>query len=355
MLRTNAVMLLTVGALLTTACSANSGSDDEAKDDPNFKQGIYVNNHIDHPNKSFWTFLKLRWFGEEQWADYEKAADLIPKTIVDLNQLESNQSQVTWIGHSSFLLQLGSVNILTDPVFSERASPVSFAGPKRYTLPALMPEQLPKIDAVVISHNHYDHLDEKSIRALGNEPMYFVPSGLKAWFIDVGIDPSRVQELRWWQKLELDGFGVTALPSQHWSARGLGDRHKTHWASWLINAGGKTLWFAGDTGYNDKDFVEIGNYIAKQHQQLDIALIPIGAYGPRHFMKTYHVNTEEAVQIHRDVQARFSIGMHWGAFPLTSEWPMEPYEWLNRLRDEGKVGTYPFETLKIGETIRVQQ
>ena len=337
--------------------SASSMCDEVDNEDANFKDGIYVNNHIKHPDKSFWAYLGIRFFGDEQWPEYEESTPLIPKVEIDLDSLKTAKQQLTWLGHSTFLIQVGQLNILTDPVFSERASPVSFAGPKRYTKVATDINSLPDIDIVIISHNHYDHLDEVSIQTLGNKPLYFVPSGLSSWFVSKGIDRTRVIELRWWQNYSEKlanyddfNFELTAMPSQHWSARGVHDRHQTHWASWLISVKGTNIWYAGDTGYNDKDFVDIGGWLTHRNLSLDLALIPIGAYAPRDFMKAYHVNTEEAVQIHKDIGSKLSIGMHWGAFPLTSEPPMEPFEWLNKLRAENQLGKYPFETMKIGET-----
>jgi len=343
-----------------SACSTLSASPSSVlpDDDPNYQQGLYVNNHIDHPMKSFWSFVRMRFLGEDVWHDPDTQKHLIPQTQIDLAVIKTPEaSQVTWFGHSTFLIQHRGMNILTDPVFSKRASPLSFAGPKRYTLPAAPVNQLPEIDIVVISHNHYDHLDIAAIQALGNGPIYYVPSNLAVWFIDAGIDPARVKALRWWQSAthRLTQTKITALPSQHWSARGLYDRNLSHWASWLISMEGLTLWFAGDTGYNDKDFVAIGDFIQQLGRDLDLALIPIGAYAPRHFMKPYHVNVEEAVQIHHDTRSKLSLGMHWGTFPLTAEKPMEPYERLNQIRSEGgiKSGT-AFQTLKIGETFNLK-
>lgn len=349
------LLLCLITSVSCLSCASNGQGNQRTMSDPNYVDGHYVNNHIQHPDKSIFAYLKLRWFGDDEWAEHEQAKDLIPQTSVDTQQLLNQQNQVTWMGHSTFLIQWQQKTILTDPVFSKRASPVSFAGPKRYTEVAMPLAELPDIDIVIISHNHYDHLDEASIKAIGNTAAYVVPSGLKDWFIDAGIESSRVIELQWWQQVSLLGFTITATPSQHWSARRLGDRFKSHWASWLITHQHSAVWFAGDTGYNDKDFVAIGQYITDRQLSVDLALIPIGAYAPRGFMKPYHVNTAEAVQIHKDIGAKYSIGMHWGAFPLTSEWPMEPYEWLNQLRADGELGNYPFETLKIGETKAVLQ
>lgn len=332
------------------SCTSHQDERQTNDNNPNYKDGLYINNHVEHPDKSFFSFLKMRWFGDDEWANHELAKHLIPQTDSDIERLFSSTNQVTWLGHSTFLIQFKGMNILTDPMFSDRASPVSFAGPKRYTKVAMQISELPDIDYVIISHNHYDHLDEASIKTLGNQVQYIVPMGLKTWFEDIGILSSNITELKWWQNADFDGLQFTATPSQHWSARGLGDRNQTHWASWLVTHKQTAFWFAGDTGYNDKDFVDIGNYVSEQKLDLELALIPIGAYAPRSFMKTYHVNTEEAVQIHRDIGSKFSIGMHWGAFPLTAEWPMEPFEWLNKLRIENKLGSEPFITIKIGET-----
>lgn len=334
----------------TISCVAPNKPQVSYPKDPNYKDGIFVNNEIEHPNKSFFSFLKMRWFGPYEWADHEQAAPLIPMTKADKVKIAQGDQQVTWLGHSTFLLQIKGKTILTDPMFSEYASPVSFSGPKRYTDVALNIDELPKIDVVIISHNHYDHLDKASIEQLGDEPHYFVPTGLSKWFLDLGIEQEKVTELAWWQNDVVEGIKLTAMPSQHWSARSLFDRHKTHWASWLVEVEQQSVWFAGDTGYNDKDFVAIGEYLIQQQISLELALIPIGAYGPREFMKHYHVNTEEAVQIHKDIGATNSIGMHWGTFPLTSEWPMEPYEWLQELTAQPEFVEGRFETMKIGET-----
>ncbi len=253
---------------LLSGCSNLSGDNQyassEQASDPNFKDGIYVNNHIEHPEKSFFSFVKMRFFGDDVWHDPESQKHLIPKTEADLNTIKNSElSQVTWLGHSTFLIQHQGMNLLTDPIFSVRASPFSFAGPKRYTPVATKLSELPPIDVVVISHNHYDHLDEASIKALGNDPVYFIPSNLTPWFLKAGIEPDRVVALRWWQQAPISSTKamITATPSQHWSSRSLTDRNETHWASWLIELDGLTMWFGGDTGYNNRDFVKIGEHI----------------------------------------------------------------------------------------------
>ncbi|TQV72855.1 metallohydrolase [Aliikangiella marina] len=313
--------------------------------------GNYQNNHILHPNKSFWAFARMRLFGDDEWADHEsEAADVVVQPIDD-GQLRAQSSapRVTWIGHSTFLIQYKGVNVLTDPIFSQRASPVSFAGPKRLVDLPIEIAQLPAIDLVVISHNHYDHLDEETITELGNQPQYALPDGVSNWFLANAINASNITDFKWWQSKRYSAnLTVTATPSQHWSSRSLYDRNQTHWASWLIEIDDFTFWFAGDTGYNQFDFKEIGN----KSPPIDLALIPIGAYAPRHFMKPYHVNEEEALQIHRDIKAKTSIGMHWGTFSLTAEPLLAPPTNLASLVEESG-NRDDFRTINIGQSIEL--
>ncbi|MBX6421796.1 MAG: MBL fold metallo-hydrolase [Nevskia sp.] len=232
------------------------------------------------------------------------------------------ETSLTWIGHASFLLQHGGLNLLTDPHLSGRASPFSFAGPARLAPPGLEFHELPPIDAVLISHNHYDHLDALTVRRLAREHpglRFFVPLGLADWFRRRGIE--RVTELDWWQSAELGaGAGaarVTAVPVQHFSGRGLRDRNATLWCGMVFEHAGAKVFFAGDTGYS-RDFADI----AARFAPFDLALIPIGAYEPRGFMAPVHVNPEEAVRIHQELGSRLSVAMHWGTFRLTLE-PMD--------------------------------
>lgn len=248
------------------------------------------------------------------------------------------------------LLQHRGVNVITDPVFSDYASPVSFAGPKRITAPAVTLDELPVVDVVVISHNHYDHLDSASVRALGDGPMYFVPLGVKAWMVEKGITKDRVVELDWWESRSIDVRGVTveitATPTQHFSGRGLFDRDKTLWASWAVAWGGFTSWFGGDTGYNDQQFREIGQRIPN----IDFGIIPIGAYDPQWFMSRIHVNPEEALRIHQDIGAKTSMGIHWGTFVLTAEEIDEPPQRLAAALAEAGLPQDEFTVFAVGKT-----
>jgi len=301
-------------------------------------------------NKTFFSFLAMRWFGDTTWADHQATAHKVPHRQVDLKKIAhppTDRLQVTWLGHSTFLLQAGGVTILTDPIFADRASPLSFAGPKRYKPHVIDYAKLPKVDYVIISHDHYDHLDATATKILGNGPRYLVPLRLKQWFVDQGVNQDRVTEFDWWDENSYPSLKVQAMPSQHWSGRGLWNRNATLWATWHLTFAGKSIWFAGDTGYNAIQFKEIGKAI----QTIDVALIPIGAYAPRDFMKTNHVNPEEAVKIHQDVGAKHSLGMHWGTYPLTAEPPMEPTERLDRATKQAGLPEDAFRWLELGETV----
>lgn len=313
--------------------------------------GRFRNTVADEHHPGFFAFFRAR-FSSGEWAHYDRENDPVPTTDAApiAAGATSENATVTWVGHSTVLIQHRGVNVLTDPIFSNLASPLSFAGPKRITAPALMLDELPPIHVVVISHNHYDHLDSKTIKALGNAPMYYVPLGLKAWFKAKGISAERVVEMDWWDERAIEIAGqtlrITATPSQHFSGRGLSDRDKTLWASWAITWHDFTAWFGGDTGYNDVQFKEIGSRIGA----IDLGIIPIGAYAPRWFMKSVHVNPEEALKIHQDIGARSSMGIHWGTFILTQEPINEPPANLASALAAAQLPADAFVAYAIGET-----
>ena len=300
------------------------------------RDGTFVNTNGEAIKKPFSELMKWQ----------RESPDVTPITLPSVPPQQEtlanpSAAQVTWIGHSTFLLQVDGLNILTDPIFSERASPVSFAGPKRSTPPALTVEELPEIDVVLISHNHYDHLDKASIKALrakqpDNPPRYYVPLGQKAWFDKLGI--TRVVELDWWASAEEGDIVVHAVPVQHWSSRSPFDRNKALWAGFLIDAPSLRTLFVGDSGYSD-DF----KTIAQRLGTVDLALVPIGAYDPRWFMKSAHMNPEEALLVVQEVGAKRAIGMHWGTFSLTDEPMAEPGERAD--------ATGVIETPKPGQTL----
>lgn len=256
--------------------------------------------------------------------------------------------RLTWIGHASFLFQYRGLNILTDPVFSERCSPVGFVGPKRGTPAALTVAELPPIHRVLISHNHYDHLDRNTVRALhdrfGDDLVFYVPAGLPAWFRRQGIH--NLVELDWWRSDRGTEPETFCVPAQHFSGRGPGDHNRSLWCGWRLHFSDFSLYFAGDTGYGPlfRDMAEVFGPV-------DLALLPIGAYAPRWFMWPVHVSPEEAVRIHRDIRARRSVAMHWGTFVLTDETLDEPPRRLAQALHEQGVPAETFLVPQHGETL----
>lgn len=304
-------------------------------------------NNFQHENHNFGDFLK--WQKERFGKSIEAVTFELSQN--DPNFLKENKTEptLTWVGHSTFLLQFEGMNILTDPHLTQRASPVSFAGPQRHTNPGLTFKNLPHIDFVVISHNHYDHLDKMTVEKLNeiqreNPPKFFVPLNLKEWFLKEGIE--NVEELDWWEKSNFLGWEIYSVPVQHFSGRTLWDRNETLWCGWVLVKNGKKFFFAGDTGYS-KDFKMIGEEFGK----MDLSMIPIGAYEPRWFMKSMHINPDEAVQIHLDVNSKKSVGMHWGTFILTDEPMKAPPKVLEIAKRKFQVEDEDFFLMKHGETM----
>ncbi len=236
---------------------------------------------------------------------------------------------VTWVGHSTFLVQLDGVNILTDPHWSERASPVDFAGPRRLVPPGLAFDDLPPIHAVVISHDHYDHLDADTVDRLAREhrPRFFVPLGVRAWLEARGI--TDVVELDWWQTARFGELTLVCTPAQHSSGRGITDQYLRLWASWVVLGPTKRFFFAGDTGYDPRL-----KAIGERFGPFDLAAIPIGGYSAFSTGHPNHVNPEEAIQLYEDVRGRLLVPMHWGTFALNREPFLEPPDRLLRAARE---------------------
>jgi N-acyl-phosphatidylethanolamine-hydrolysing phospholipase D len=327
----------------------------------------FKNNYTNATDKS--RVELLTWFWERRRDGLPKPPEQkTPVMVPDLAFITTNkgiiqQPAITWIGHSTMLVQMGGLNILLDPIFSERASPVQFAGPKRHQPPGIALKNLPHIDLVLISHNHYDHLDTASVKALsqqsGGSPLFIVPLGVKKWMINQGIE--NVQQMDWWEKsrvkLPSGEMDVYFTPVQHWSARGISDRRATLWGGYALFAADFHLYFSGDTGYS-QDFKDTQQYFSEHQTEalgggFDMALIALGAYEPRWFMQQQHVNPQEAVQIHLDLKAKRSVGVHWGTFDLTDESLDQPPKDLAVARNTKGLTPQDFAVMAIGQTLKL--
>lgn len=332
MKRWTLVVLCSMFCLALAACSS-LGSRSNPDYDPSkshHRPDGFVNRYAERSDKpGLW-----RW-------QYERLRDGLPKPPAapvlgvppDLSLLhsESQQPRVTWVGHATLLVQVDGVNLLTDPHWGHRASPVSFAGPKRHQPPGIPFEKLPPIHAVVISHNHWDHLDRDTVQALmdGHPGIrFYVPLGLQHWFKKevrgavVEGTARNVFAMDWDQHLSIRGktgaMDLHFLAVQHWSARSLGDRYETLWGSWAVIHPTFRFWFSGDLGYSP-DTRDIGERMGG----FDLAAIAIGAYEPRWFMKDSHLNPQEALQVMQEVNTKAAVGIHWGTFEGISDEPLD--------------------------------
>ena len=283
-----------------------------------------------------WTLQRRR---QQLAATPPRGSFPVATPAIDYPRASDTSFSATWIGHSTVLLQLGGLNVLTDPVFSQRAFPVQWAGPRRVMDPALSLERLPPLDVVLLSHNHYDHLDKSAVRQIARvhpDAAWVVPLGVAAYIRGWGV--REIVELDWWQETVINTLRVTATPARHFSARRLGDRNKTLWCGFAFEVNGVRALFAGDTAYHP----EFGN-VGARCGPFDFVMIPIGAYDPRWFMHVVHTDPEEAVQIYEDLIAPHArarhplmLGIHWGTFRLTDE-PMDepPHRTAARWRAVG--------------------
>jgi N-acyl-phosphatidylethanolamine-hydrolysing phospholipase D len=330
--------------------------------------GGYRNNYTGSVTKGLGEFL--RWQAHRIRHGLPPEPSLpTPAAAAELDFIAANATAaagmvpaVTWIGHATALIQASGLNVLTDPIFSARASPVQFLGPARAQPPGVALGDLPHIDVVVISHNHYDHLDLGSARRLaqqpGGAPLFLVPLGLKSWLDRAGIGPSA--ELDWGDTHMLaTADGVVEFhftPAQHWSGRSFRDRDRTLWGGWAVLGRDFHWYFAGDTGYS-ADFVDIRQaFLARQTDAagggFDVALIPVAACLPRWFMQPQHVDPAEAVQIHIDIGAKCSLGVHWGTFALADDALDMPLHELEPARRAKGVAADSFFLLPVGATRR---
>jgi N-acyl-phosphatidylethanolamine-hydrolysing phospholipase D len=258
----------------------------------------------------------------------------------------SSAPTVTWIGHATLLVQMDHATFLTDPIWSSRPSPLSFAGPRRFVPPGVAIEDLPPIDFVVVSHNHYDHLDLATLQTLARrnpETRFFVPLANAQLLRDHDI--ANVEEMDWGEAREHDGVWVHCLPAQHWSRRGVGDENRALWASWAVTGAERRFYFAGDTGYFD-GFARIAEALGP----FDLAAVPIGAYRPVKMMQESHLNPEQAVQAALALKARRALAIHFGTFDLSDEPLDEPAQRFRAAVAASDLGIDAGWTLRIGET-----
>ena len=310
---------------------------------------MFQNSDGSKNNKGFFEVLGLAgaYFNRPDDPHEKTGFDIIENSKEDVARLNE---EVIWVGQSTLLVNHAGVNVLTDPVFADRASPFRFAGPKRISKLPFKVSDLPPIDVVVISHNHYDHLDKGAIIDLSRlqpDVHFYVPLGLKRVLESWGA--KNVTEMDWWEEVMHGELRITATPVKHWSSRSPFDRNKSLWAGYYITWDDFSFYFAGDTGYSD-DFVETRKRLGAP----DLAAIPIGAYEPRDFMKDAHINPEEAVQILKDVGAAKAVPVHWGTFKLTLEPMAEPPARLRAALDKAQLKGQDFTILKHGERTSIR-
>ncbi|EME41621.1 hypothetical protein DOTSEDRAFT_176872 [Dothistroma septosporum NZE10] len=332
---------------------------------------------------NFWTIMRWVWLGklEGKRKDPDLTGSLVPVRRPLFLPTRSNPDgklRATWLGHACFYLEFpNGLRILFDPVFEERCSPFSFAGPKRYTEAPCQVEDLPFVDVLVVSHNHYDHMSWPTLRKLKDQfpdVQVFTPLGNRKWFVEGGF--KNVEEMDWWEEREVKvdadreemEVSIGCLPAQHTSARFGWDKGERLWGSFSLEAGGKRVWFAGDTGYRtvprlikeeddygeahkDLPYCPAFKQIGELRGPFDLGLIPIGAYEPRWLMSPVHANPYDAVNIFADTKCERALGIHWGTWVLTEEEVLEPPRLLKEaMKKKGMQEEGQFDVCDIGDS-----
>lgn len=317
----------------------------------------YVDGDSDHfdgkkfvnPNNAgthqYWEVLKWWLGGNDKGTWHTYSREDLPDDPAPPSSVGQGEHRITFVNHATFLIQIKGQNILTDPVWSFRASPYQWIGPKRKRPAGIYFDDLPHIDTVLLSHNHYDHLDIDTVKRLQNkfDPQFIVPLGVERYLHSQGI--KKTIRMDWWDKYGLgNDIKLTAVPARHFSGRGLFDRNKTLWCGYVLQNPSGNIYFAGDTGY--------GNFIkeiANQFDSIHTSIIPIGAYKPRWFMEAIHMSPEEAVKAHTDLQSHKSIAMHYGTFPMANDGMYEPLEDLKKALQKYQISEQEFLCLQHGE------
>ena len=278
--------------------------------------GVFFYNSKDENTTRLSDLLKWKLF--EKRAVWPQTYTSLYSTVSPKSSLPKDETKVTMVGHATLLIQMGGLNILTDPVYSERASPIDYIGPKRHNPPGIPFKALPRIDVILVTHNHYDHLDLQTLSKLvaRDNPKIYTPLGNDT-IIQASIETADIQTGDWGDEfMHNSQLKIHFEPCQHWSARGTGDRRMALWAAFVLESVSHKVYHIGDTGFGKGN-----NYrdAAKKHDGFDLAILPIGAYEPRWFMKSSHQNPREAVTGLQLCKARYGLGHHWGTFQLTNE------------------------------------
>lgn len=309
-----------LGTLAVTALTSCPSAQPSYPQSPQHHEGRF-RNPLPRPSLGFWQGVKLMWtffFAKPRGTVPAQTIPVRPLTLADL-QAAPDRSLYR-LGHSTILMKLRGRYWLTDPVFSKRASPVQWAGPARFHAPPISIEDLPPIAGVILSHNHYDHLDRAAIDKLADKTARFItPLGVGDQLIAWGVDPARVEQLDWWQSTDVDGLRLTATPAQHFSGRGLTDTDRSLWASWVIQDADLRVFFSGDSGYFD-GFKAIGD----AYGPFDLTLMETGAYDKR--WAFVHMQPEETLQAHLDLRGRWLLPIHNGTFDLALHAWEDPFE-----------------------------
>ena len=339
-------MLLAACCIAVASCASQGDCNGPYAQSPQFKGCLFANapNPLTPPSASTWS-IWLRFIFESKVGTVPvDPIPVRPLTTAQLEALDPQANHVVRLGHSSHLLKLSGKFWLIDPVFGERVSPFSFAGPKRFHASPLSLQQLPAIEGLILSHDHYDHLDVPTIEYLAQRVQrYFVPLGVKARLVDMGVPAERVQEFDWWQAGTHAGVQLTATPAQHFSGRSLTDRNQTLWASWVIQSGGQRIYYSGDSGYFG-GFKQIG----ERFGGFDLALIENGAYDA--YWPAVHLTPEQSIQAFQDLRAKLLYSVHNSTFDLAFHTWQDP---LNRLADLAAAKNIELATPEIGEVMTV--